>query len=186
MLADYAEKNGALDTATAAYGSATAAAPKLRPAYQGQLRIAENKQDTKKMHGILVEMEKFWPNDTAIQNDEAYTRLLLLRPDDQSTKREAQTIEKVARDLLKREPSSLPHFTLLALALLRQDRAGDALAIYEKLNVPKNVLTPSALAVHAAILAATQHRDDAHSEAALIPADKLLPEERALVQDLLE
>jgi hypothetical protein len=185
-LADYAEKNGALDIADVTYHNATAAAPKLRPAYQGQLRIAQKKQDTKKMHGVLVEMEKLWPNDTAIRNDEAYTHLLLLRPDDKSTKSEAQTIEKIARDLLKREPSSLPHFTLLALALLRQDRAGDAFAIYEKLNVPKNVLTPLALAVHAAILAAAQHRDDAHSEVALIPVDKLLPEERALVQGLLE
>jgi tetratricopeptide (TPR) repeat protein len=185
-LADYAEKNGALDIAGAAYHNATAAAPKLRPAYQGQLRIAENKQDTKKMHNVLAEMEKLWPNDTAIRNDAAYTRLLLLRPDDESTKSEAQTIEKVARDLLKREPSSLPHFTLLALALLRQGRAGDALAIYEKLNVPKNVLTASALAVHAATLAATQHRDGAHSEAAQVPIDKLLPEERALIQDLSE
>jgi len=185
-LADYAEKNGALDIAGAAYNNLTVAAPKLRPAYRGQLRIAEKKQDSKKMHSVLADMEKLWPNDTAIQNDEAYTRLLLLRPDDQSTKSEAQAIEKVARDLLAREPSSLPHFTLLALALLRQDRAGDALAIYEKLNVPKNVLTPSALAVHAAILAATQRRDDAQSEAAQVPADKLLPEERALIQDLLE
>jgi tetratricopeptide (TPR) repeat protein len=47
-LADYAEKNGALDTANGAYGSATAPTPKLRPAYQGQLRIVERKQDTKK------------------------------------------------------------------------------------------------------------------------------------------
>ena len=185
-LADYAEKNGALDIAGAAYDNAGVGAPKLRPAHQGQLRIAEKKQDTKKMHSVLGEMEKLWPNDTAIRNDEAYTHLLLLQTGDASSKSEAQTIEKVARDLVAREPASLPHRTLLALALLRQDRAGDALAIYQDLNVPKNVLTSSALAVHAAILAAAQHRDDAHSEAAQIPIDKLLPEERALIQDLLE
>jgi hypothetical protein len=183
-LAEYAEKNTAIDIAGAAYGRAAAA--KLRPAHQGQLRIAQQKQDTKKMHTVLAEMEKLWPNDTVIQNDEAYTRLLLVQLDETSRKSEAETIEKVARDLVAREPASLPHRTLLALALLRQDRAGDALAIYQNLNVPKNGLTPSALAVHAAILAATQHRDDAQNEAAQIPIDKLLPEERALTQDLLK
>jgi tetratricopeptide (TPR) repeat protein len=185
-LAEYAEKNSAMEIAGAAYDRAAVAAPNLRPAHQGQLRIAEKKQNAKKMHAVLAEMEKLWPNDTAIRNDEAYTRLLLLRPDDRSTKSEAQTIEKVARDLIAHEPASLPHRTLLALALLRQERAEDALASYQKLNVPKNVLTPSALAVHAAILGATQHRDDAQSEAVQIPADKLLPEEKALIHDLLE
>jgi hypothetical protein len=130
-------------------------------------------------------MEKLWPNDTAIQNDEAYTHLLLLRPDDASAKAQAQTIEKLARDLVAREPVSLPHHTLLALALLRQGRAADSLAIYQNLNVPKNALTPSAHAVHAAVLDAAQHHNDARSEAVQIPAGKLLPEERALIHDLL-
>ena len=92
----------------------------------------------------------------------------------------------LAEKLVQREPASLPHRTLLALALLRQGRAADAFALYENLNVPGNTLTPSALAVHAAVLAATDHRDDARTEAGQIPADKLLPEERALIQDLLE
>jgi tetratricopeptide (TPR) repeat protein len=185
-LAEYAEKNQVIDIAEAAYDSASVEAPKLRLAHQGRLQIAERKHDTAKMHRVLTEMKKTWPNDTAIQNDEAYTRLLLLRPDDESSKSAAQTIEHLARDLLAREPSSLPHRTLLALALLRQARAADAFALYERLHVPANTLTASALAVHAAVLAATDHRDDARTEAGQIPVDKLLPEERALIQDLLQ
>ena len=103
-----------------------------------------------------------------------------------ATAEELRDIETLAKKLVQREPSSLPHRTLLALALLRQGRAADAFALYENLNVPGNTLTPSALAVHAAVLAATDHRDDARTEAGQIPADKLLPEERALIQDLLE
>jgi hypothetical protein len=39
--------------------------------------------------------------------------------------------------------------------------------------------------VHAAILAATNAADGARAEAAQIPVDKLLPEERALIANLL-
>jgi hypothetical protein len=81
-LAEYAEKNEVIDIAETAYVSASVEAPKLRLAHQGRLRMAEKKHDTVKMHSVLTEMKKTWPNDTAIQNDEAYTRLLLLLLDD--------------------------------------------------------------------------------------------------------
>ena len=77
-LADYAEKNGALDIAETAYSAATNEMPKLRAAQQGRLRVAQAQRDTKKIHAVLADMLKIWPNDTAIQNDEAYTRLLLI------------------------------------------------------------------------------------------------------------
>ena len=77
-LGDYAEKNGALDIAETAYNAATNEMPKLRMAQQGRLRVAQAQRDTRKIHAVLAEMLKIWPNDTAIQNDEAYTRLLLI------------------------------------------------------------------------------------------------------------
>src|SRR5205807_1053493 len=76
-LAEYAEKNGANDVAGAAYATAASAFPKLRVAQQGRLRLTQASGDTKKIHAILAEMLAVWPNDTAIQNDEAYLRLLL-------------------------------------------------------------------------------------------------------------
>src|SRR5205085_6481556 len=87
-LASYAEKNGALTTASAAYDEAVAELPKLRPAHQGRLRLAQASGETKKIHAILADMLAIWPNDSAVQNDEAYTRLLLMisqqsqRPED--------------------------------------------------------------------------------------------------------
>ena len=77
-LAEYAEKNGAIDVARAAYDEAAAEAPKLRAAHQGRLRLAQATGDTKKIHGVLADMLAIWPNDPAVQNDEAYTRLLLM------------------------------------------------------------------------------------------------------------
>lgn len=191
-LASYAEKNGAVDVAEAAYQEASLQSPKLRAAQQGRLRIAQMRRDTAQMHAVLAEMLKLWPNDTAVQNDEAYTRLLLLRqaarePQVQSsdTLAEAASIEQTAVSLVEREPASLPHRTLLALARLRQHKGAEALAVYEKLQITPQALTPSALAVHAAVLAANGNADGARTEADQVAAETLLPEEHALIADLL-
>jgi len=158
----------------------------LRVAYQSRLRLAQASRDTKKMHGILAQMLSLWPDDPAIQNDEAYTRLLLLPADAGPTKREAAAIEQIAQKLMEREPTSLPHRTLLALARLRQGRAADALNVYNNVRVAQNALSGSALAVHAAVLAGTAHTADAKTEVAQIKPDQLLPEERSLIKTFLD
>jgi hypothetical protein len=241
QLGDFAGKNGELDIAEAAYNSAAAQTPKLRMAQQGRLRVAQAKRDTKKMHAVLAEMLKNWPNDTAIQNDEAYTRLLLLgssRRNDEApasavdglrrgernpkseipaveaavpakgtdsssgepaakfqpdagdtpatTTEELIAIEKLAAELVRREPASLPHRTLLALTLLKQKRPVAALDVYNGINVSPQALTPSALAVHAAVLSANGQRDDARKEIQQAPLEKLLPEEQAGTANLRE
>src|SRR5437764_10565257 len=78
MLGEYAEKNGAERVATTAFDAAAIANPKSRQAQQGRLRIAYSARNTKRVHALLQEMLKIWPNDTAIQNDEAYIHLLLI------------------------------------------------------------------------------------------------------------
>ena len=181
-LADYAEKNGANETAAAAYDAAVAAAPRLRPAQQARLRLAQAAKDTKRLHAILGEMLKLWPDDTAVQNDEAYLRLLLLPNDPASA--ELVAIEHLAEDLVKREPASLPHRTLLALALLKQGRRVAALEAYANVVTTPGALSPSALAVHAAVLAANDRRDDARQEIQQASLDSLLPEEQAGTADL--
>jgi hypothetical protein len=156
-------------------------------------------------------MLKLWPNDTAIENDEAYTRLLLAGAGN-SENRNAETlkserlksedggqtssggtssawsdaapndelirIEHLAEELVRREPASLPHRTLLALDLLKQHRPIAALDVYNGINITPNALTPSALAVHAAVLSANGKTDDAQKEIQQAPPDKLLPEEQ--------
>ncbi len=183
-LGEYAEKNGALDIAATAYEAAVAVSPRSRPAHQGRLRIAYVHRDTKKIFAVLSDLLKIWPNDPAVQNDEAYARLLLLPSDkqlDEHERAELESIEKLGESLLKKEPASLPHRTLLALARLRLNRPQDALLVYENINVPKASLTTSSIAVHAAVLAATGHEDEARTEASQVPVDKVLPEERQLI-----
>jgi tetratricopeptide (TPR) repeat protein len=195
MLANYAEKNGALETARSAYDEAAAEAPKLRAAHQGRLRLVQASGDTKKIHGVLAEMLLIWPNDPAVQNDEAYTSLLLLgaggtasvpsTPNKDDTAvvppKEPITIEQLAARLVEREPSSLPHRTLLALARLRLGKFSEALEAYSNIQVSRAALTPSALAVHAAVLAANGRSEDAATEVRDLDVKRLLPEEAALI-----
>ena len=224
-LAEYAERNGANEMAEVAYATATNESPKLRAAWQGRLRLAQSSGGTKKIHAVLAGMLTIWPNDGAIQNDEAYMRLLLLFPGgtgsvpsgkEDTTERvppnnspggtgsvpsihrpdathhggqaqgvppseELNGIEHLAEKLVQQNPTSLPHRTLLALARLEQHRPAAAIDVYSNIKVAPNTLSPSALVVHAAVLEANGHHEDAMTEAQ-IPPDKLLPEERDLIQ----
>jgi hypothetical protein len=185
MLAGYAEKNGALEIARAAYDEAAAESPRLRPAHQGRLRLAQVTRETKKIYAILADMLAIWPNDAAVQNDEAYTRLLLMqRSEDGSQRPELEAIEALAAKLVEREPSSLPHRTLLALARLRLGKYSDAMDAYGNIQAAPGALTPSALAVHAAVLAANGRSEDAATEIREVDRTRLLPEEATLVEDI--
>jgi ribosomal protein L22 len=185
LLADYAERNGAIDVAENAYTAADTEEGRLRPAIEGRVRIAHARGETQKMQGLLAAMLRNWPNDPAVQNDEAYARLLLTSGDSEKQKRSAAEIEQLGADLAQREPASLAHRTLLALARLKQGRTADALAVYNELRIAQNALTPGAVAVHAAVLAANGKADDARKEIKQLKPELLLPEERALIQALL-
>ena len=211
-LGEYAEKNGIVDVAQSAFSAAATEAPKLRAAQQGRLRIAQRRGDTKKIHAILADMLKIWPNDAAVQNDEGYTRLLLIssergvksveqgensqqqptassKPPTPSSQlpapsSELQALSALAEKLVAKNPRSMPHRTLLALVHLKRNRPRDALAVYDNISLTRGALTPSALAVHAAVLAANGKMEDAKSEAEQIRAEQLLPEERQLIAAL--
>jgi hypothetical protein len=131
-------------------------------------------------------MLAIWPNDPAVQNDEAYTRLLLItqRSESITDNQELIAIEELAAKLVQRDPSSLPHRTLLALARLRLGKFSDAMKAYGEIQVAPGALTPSALAVHAAVLAANGRSEDAATEVRDVDRKRLLPEEAALVENI--
>jgi tetratricopeptide (TPR) repeat protein len=179
LLGDYAEKNGALDIAGSAYDAAVNVVPKSRPVQQGRLRIAYAQRDTKKIHAILADLLKLWPTDTSVLNDEAYVRLLLLPAN--ADPNELHSIEELAVQLVQREPSSLPHRSLLALARLKQNKATEAMTVYEGITAPRASLTTASIAIHAATLAANGKTEQARAESSQLPKDKMLPEERVLI-----
>jgi hypothetical protein len=86
--------------------------------------------------------------------------------------------------LVQREPSSLPHRTLLALGRLRLGKFSDAMDAYSNIQVSRGALTPSALAVHAAVLAANGRLTDAAAEVRELDVKRLLPEEAALIANI--
>ena len=184
ILGEYAERNGAHRVAATAYAAAAAVSPKSWPAQLGRLRAAYAAGDTKRIHATLIELLKIWPDDTALQNDETYTRLLLLPANTKPDSAELKSVESLARKLVVEEPTSLPHRTLLALALLKQNRPDSALALYQNLTFRTNFLSASTVAVHAAVLAAAGQPEQAREEFKHIPTGKLLPEERALIANL--
>jgi tetratricopeptide (TPR) repeat protein len=186
-LAEYAEKNGKIDIAQTAYDRAAVKAPKLRAAQQGRLRLAQAARDTRRIHGVLADMLAQWPNDELAQNDEAYTRLLLMGKDEGGgMKDELNAIVDLAERLVTRNPHSMPHHTLLALAYYRAGRYTDALALYEDIQPTRAALTPSALTVYAVVLAANAKIDAAKREADTMPEGKLLPEEQELLDSVPE
>jgi tetratricopeptide (TPR) repeat protein len=184
MLGDYAEKNGNEKIAGIAYDAAAAVSPKSRNAQFGRLRVVYASGETTKIHSVLEELLKIWPNDTALQNDEAYTRLLLLPGDTKPDSIELKSIEAIAQKLVREEPSSLPHRTVLGLVLLKENRPYTAFAVYTGLNGPQKELSPSAGVVHSAVLAAIGRDADARAEISHLPQNKILPEERALIKSL--
>ncbi len=182
-VGNYAEKNGAFEIAKSAYDAAAVETPKSRVAQQARLRLAQAQRDSTEIRKVLAEMLRLWPNDTAVQSDEAYLRLLSLGQANTGANSAAdlRQIEQLAQDLVRREPANLAHRTLLALARLHQNRPADALAVYQDLQISPDAFTPSARAVHAAVLAANNDTAGAKSEAEKIPPGALLPEERALI-----
>jgi cytochrome c-type biogenesis protein CcmH/NrfG len=184
MLGSFAEHNGVGSVATTAYNAAVAVSPKSLEAQLGRLRVLRAGGDTHKIHSTVQELLKIWPNDPNLQNDEMYLRLLLLPPDTKPDSIELKSIKTAAEKLVADEPNSLPQRTVLALALLKQNQPYTALSLYRNLAVVQSAVTPATIAIHAAVLNAAGQTNEAKAEAAKVPRDKLLPEERALIQPL--
>ena len=179
-LARYAEQNSANDIADAAYAGAIKIAPKNREAYSGRVRLALAAGHTAQAQTIAAEIAQLWADDAAARNQDAYLRLLL-GPSDGV----AETAERDAEVLVKKEPQNWPARATLGLARLRLGRSKDALAAFRSIKVTGNE-PPGALAVRAAILAVNGYEEGARNDARILGAKPLLPEERALIAPLLQ
>ena len=179
MVAANAEQNSATDIANAAYSEAIKTAPTNRAAYAGRLRLALAGGKTAQAQTIAAEIAQIWPDDTAARNQAAYLRLLLGASGDA-----AEAAERDAQVLVAKEPRNWQARATLGLARLRLGRNEEALAAIREPRVT-GVEPPGALAVRAAILAANGYEDGARSDARLLAAKPLLPEERALIAPLL-
>ena len=171
-VAGYAEKFGALEPARAAYRQLTANPTTARSAYDALLRLSP-KDDTAETRDLLAEMVQRWPHDTTLVNDLAYLNALLAR--------ELPECVDKARELVRTAPSSLPHRTVLALAELRLGNPKAALQTYHGLDIDWAQAAPGSVAVYVATLQANGQEREAVELASLASADRLRPEEQALM-----
>ena len=178
-LAGYAEQNHANDVADRAYSEAIRLGPKNRGAYVGRLRVALASDHTAEAQTIAEEIVKLWPDDAAARNQNDYLRLLLGASGDV-----AEAAERQAQILVAQEPLNWSARATLGLARLRLGRNADALAVFRTVRATGSE-PPGALAVRAAILAVNGYEEGARGDAHNLGAERLLPEERALIAPLL-
>jgi hypothetical protein len=179
-VAKYAEENSVNDIADAAYSEVIKVSPKYRNAYAARLRIALAAGRTPQAQTIAAEIAQLWPDDAAARNQDAYLRLLLGASDGA-----AEVAEREAEVLVAKEPRNWQARATLGLACLRLGRNKEALAAIREPRVT-GVEPPGPLAVRVAILAANGYEDGARNDARLVSANRLLPEERALIAPLLQ
>lgn len=149
-----------------------------RFAYDARLSIAQANGDAAAMLQILDQMRKLWPEDLAIQNDRTYLNLLLNREVSSSLDEAARRFEK--------DSSMFPFRLTYALALLRNGRPSEGLALFESSPVAIGQLLPWQRAIFAALLAQNGMTESAESVKATIPQNALRPEEIALVEESLK
>jgi Tfp pilus assembly protein PilF len=178
-LADYAEKNGALGIADAAYARLITIQPALKEAYILRLQLTEARGETAKARTIATEIIKLWPEDIDTRIHEIYLRLLLA-----GSGLESKTAETQAEAFVSQNPWDGSARTTLALARLREGKAAAALNALTEFTpeVPSSAVSQ---AVYAAALAANGWQDKARAEAEKLATIRLLPEERALIAPLL-
>ncbi len=177
LLARYAERSGATPTAEAALRAAVELAPESRPAQETLLRFLSERPDTARLHRQVRAMLALWPNDAPLQNDDAYLSALRGEALDAAA--------ATAEQLMKDNPSSLPHRTTFALACQRLGRNADALGVFRGITIPEQAWTPAARAVHAAALKANGFTTEARAEAERVPRARLRPEERELLDSVM-
>jgi hypothetical protein len=148
-----------------------------RPVWEGLLLLARNGQQaggTEKARELLEAMRKAYPDDATIQNDWAYLNLLLGK--------ELEASAQLAQTLHQTDPERWIFRITLALAMLRNGRAGEAVALLESKPMDWRLAPAWQRAVYAAALAGAGHREKAAAAEALIRPGELHPEEHALLK----
>ncbi len=176
-LAAYAEASGAPDIAKAAYSSVIKLAPHDRQAYLGELRVVKSLGETAAAYELATNCVRLWPNDETIRLDKLYLKLLL-----GASSGEIKETEKEASVAFAQDRSNWTVRATLGLARLRLGQVTPALKAFAGTSpIEPNEISPGALAVRAAVLAANGWKEEAKTDADNLAAAKLLPEERALI-----
>lgn len=175
FFANYAHKLGLYEEARDAYQRLQEIPISQRQGFAAQVQMERALGETEHLHEVLEAMHEAYPDDIAVENDLYYTGILLEETD-------AGTISKV-RKLIEKNPNYLSHRMTLALALLKNGQAGEALDVFDALNIPIEQLSATFRTVLGSVLRANDQ--DAEADAVFRGVDprQLLPEEQVLFEE---
>jgi tetratricopeptide (TPR) repeat protein len=173
-MARYAERLGETRWAVQVYSLLTRTEADPREAWLSLVRVQESHADTPALLETLRAMARHYPNDPAVKNDLLYLRLLL--KDDP----ESAAVEALRR--VEDEPRIMAYRVTASLGLLRAGEAAAARRMLDEAGIADwSKLQPSWQAVYAAVLGASGDRAGARALIRTIPAQRLKPEENALL-----
>lgn len=172
-LADYADKLTLTKERRSVLERLTEIPSNMRKAYEELIRLEQKQGETRRLRDTFERMFAAYPNDVAVANDLAYTNLLL--------NENLDTSFQSAEQLVQENPSYLSNRVTLALALLRNEKGSDALALLQELPVNWNKVKFGWRAVYAAILRENGLASQADSVLNGIDLTQLLPEEKYLL-----
>ncbi len=176
-VVDYSLRLNLIIYARAAFHKLTEIPSSMRRAYESLVRIEQETGRTVELRDLLEGMGKVYPNEPAVLNDIAYLNLLL-------GERVSVSIEK-ARTMVIENPRYLAHRITLALGYLRIGEKNEALRLLEGLPVNWRSVEARWRVVAAAVYRVNGHLEVAQQIITGIDAEKLLPQERKLLQELM-
>ncbi len=149
----------------------------MRRAYEALLRLEQQTGQTVAMRDILERMGKVYPDEPAVLNDIAYLNLLLGEKVSVSTEK--------ARAMVLENPRYLAHRVTLALGYLRFGNNKDALRLLDGLQINWISVQPRWRVIAALVYQANERYDEAKQIIDGVKPEKLLPQERILMQKLM-
>jgi len=172
-FAEYASKVGKDDVARSVYQRLVQDLGQRRNAYEKWVQLERRGRHTSALHQVLLKMAADYPEDPAVINDLVYTGFLLGQSDDQSI--------LLARKNVEQFPNLLVFRTTLGLGYLRANRAAEALALFDGLDVDWNTAPATMQVAYIATLRANGHLAEAAALEKNLSRQNLLPEEAALL-----
>jgi hypothetical protein len=138
------------------------------------LQIENLENNTQGMIKVLNDLQKDFPNNSDIQNDWAYIHLL--------TQTDTSKAIAIAQKNFETEPDTLSFRMTYALSLLIQEQPQEALNLFNGINLSWQNVGPRWLSLYIGILKANGAIQPADSLMQFLPQDKLLPEEKAMIE----
>jgi hypothetical protein len=179
FIADYALKLHERAQAWEVYQVLSKNPVTARQAYTRLVRMAEEEGATARLLEVIQRMRQDFPTDIGPDNDIDYLKLLL--------NRELQPTLASATKRFDSNPKLIPCRITLALARLRNNQPLEALKLFaDPANLPTPDWLPGWQTVYVATLARNNRIPEAQKIAAVIPLNRLKPEELELIRGLIK